>query len=746
MITDINNNNNQSASATIADKEVIETKDMEQEVQQSLQLSDSAPKTVDTSNENTTKEINPYIHPSLTDYLERQYPIRSLTWTSASPQGALLATIFLPEALLNNRALFEKVSRFSFLQCKFHVSIRVNGTSFHYGKLLVSYDVSPRPTGTIDYKTRNNLYSQSSFPHVIVSPGQNEVKEFEIPFIYPLDYWPIDTVSPSALYGRRYPMASVSIWVLNPLSSSTVVPDVSLTVLANMKDVKIAGYSNGIPQTFLSSLSDSYLNDFNANIPSTFSLGSKPKPDDEFEAQIYIEPRKLALPDYNNACKDINTLSLGDWSSPSFHTDENNVVTDLHKFIGRQALLTSGPMTSSDASGTDLISWDVNPRVVAIASETGGTRFYNTPLAFVADRFAIWRGTMNYTIQMVCSSFHSGRIQILYYPLGTTYETSEPYELLSRIVDVQKDLEIKFSIPYTFIRPYTNDSIGTLVIKVVNPLTFKEAPVPDIYFNIWVSGGSDFEFLFPRLVPYTHNETAPPAPPADEFEAQISTGPEEKTYEPLAPFQSMSSSMRFHPIDGNQICNKATTLILVPPTTTNNRYSWTKMYPEGSFPTQGRSGPYHPLFSAMALMTRFRRGSMIYIINSRSRGTRATLDETEDDFVLVNLNAITREQPFFTTSYSNGVRDDAAVEDGTIIRSSNLSLQPLSIKVPYGLCLNYAENSISDGGSGNNYSMVASRSEVNVYASGQIEISAAADSDMKFIFQYSPPTDFVPGP
>ena len=122
MITDTNNNNNKSASATIAEKEVIETKDMEQEVQQSLQLSDSAPKTIDTSNENKTKEMNPYIHPGLSDYLERQYPIRSLTWTSASPQGALLATIYLPEALLNNRALFEKISRFSYLQCKFHVS------------------------------------------------------------------------------------------------------------------------------------------------------------------------------------------------------------------------------------------------------------------------------------------------------------------------------------------------------------------------------------------------------------------------------------------------------------------------------------------------------------------------------------------------------------------------------------------------------------------------------------------------
>ena len=390
MITDTNTNNNKSASATIADKEVIETKDMEQEIQQSLQLSDSAPKTIDTSNENTTKEVNPYIHPGLSDYLERQYPVRTLTWTSSSQQGALLATIYFPEILLNNRALFEKISRFAYLQCKFHVSIRVNGTSFHYGKLLVSYDVSPRPSTTIDYISRNNLYSHTSYPHVIVSPGQNEVKEFEIPFMYPLDYWPIDVNSPSSTYGRRYSLASVSIWVLNPLSSSTVVPDVSLTVYANMKDVKVAGYSNGLPQTFVSSLSDTVLSNYNDNVPTNYSVGAKPiQDDDEFEAQIYVEPRKLALPDFNNTNTDSITLSLGDWSSPSFYTDENNTVSNIHQFIGRQALLTSGPMTSSDASGTDLFSWDVNPGLSATVAEPGGTRFLNTPLAFIKDRFSL---------------------------------------------------------------------------------------------------------------------------------------------------------------------------------------------------------------------------------------------------------------------------------------------------------------------------------------------------------------------
>ena len=746
MITDTNTNNNKSASATIAEKEVIETRDMEQEVQQSLQLSDSAPKTVDTSNENTTKEINPYIHPGLSDYLERQYPVRSLTWTSASPQGALLATIFFPEILLNNRALFEKISRFAFLQCKFHISIRVNGTSFHYGKLLVSYNVSPRPVTTVDHLSRNNLYSHSSFPHVIVSPGQNEVKEFEIPFMYPLDYWPIDTVSPSTLYGRRYPLASVSIWVLNPLSSSTVVPDVSLTVLANMKDVKVAGYSNGLPQTFVSSLSDIELANYNANIPTNFSLGTKPIQEEEFEAQIYVEPRKLTLPDYNNASSDAITLSLGDWSSPSFYTDENNDVSDIHQLIGRQALLSSGPMTSSDASGTDLFSWEVNPGVTAVVAEAGGTRYLNTPLAYIKDRFSVWRGTMNYTIQMVCSSFHSGRIQIIYYPFGTTYDSAEPYELLSRVVDIQKDLEIKFSIPYTFIRPYTDGSTGTLVIKVVNPLTFKETPVPDIYFNIWVSGGSDFEFMYPRGLPYSYDRTDAPLPPFDEFEAQIATGPEEKTYEPLAPFQSMESSMRFHAVDAKQMCSKATCVALIPPPATNNTYSTNFVYPEGSFPTNTRDYIYHPLFSAMALMTRFRRGSMIYIINSRSRGTRTVGDEADDDFVLVSLTSSSRDQPFFTTPTGTSAASDDIFADGTIIRSSNLSLQPLSFKVPYGLCLNYAENSLNTGAASDNFSMFAARTRFSIYSTGQYEVSMCPDSDMKFFFQYAPPTDFIPTP
>ena len=267
---------------------------------------------------------------------------------------------------------------------------------------------------------------------------------------------------------------------------------------------------------------------------------------------------------------------------------------------------------------------------------------------------------MNYTIQMVCSSFHSGRIQVLYYPVGTTYDAAEPYELLSRIVDVQKDLELKFSIPYTFIRPYTNDTIGTLVIKVVNPLTFKETPVPDIYFNIWVSGASDFEFMYPSVFPYRYDATVPPNPPTvlDEFEAQISTGPDDKVYEPLAPFQPMSSSMRFHPLTMSDICGKATCIGLVAPPSSNNSLSSTALYPEGGFPTNSSASLYHPLFSAVALMTRFRRGSMIYIINSRSRGTRTVGDEADDDFVDVSLSMTSRDQNFYLTPASEADRTD----------------------------------------------------------------------------------------
>ena len=280
MITDTNtiNNNSNSGSEIISQNEVIEARDLGQETIQSTQFTDAAPREVDSSHDNSVSATNAYKHPELTEYLSRPFPIASYTWTSSNATGSKLSEVFLPQALIAQRSIAEKLSRFAYLKCKFKVSVRVNGTSFHYGKLIVSYDVSPRSVNTLDYGFRDNIFSRSVFLFFLVSPGRDEIQEFMIPFIYPLDYFPLTVTSPSVDYGTRYPMASVTTYVLNPLSSSTVVPPISVTMYGSMYDIEVSGYANSIPQALFPALTNDELDTFNNKVPSQFSLQQKLRP------------------------------------------------------------------------------------------------------------------------------------------------------------------------------------------------------------------------------------------------------------------------------------------------------------------------------------------------------------------------------------------------------------------------------------------------------------------------------------
>ena len=730
-------------------KERIERIDLVEENQESHKLQDISRDKTDMTQANTTKDVNPFHELNLVSYLQRPYPVSTFNWQSSQAQGTKIAEVFFPQALLNQRAIFEKMSRFAFLQCGFHVSVRVNGTAFHYGKLMITFDVCPRPSGSADYKYRDNLYSSSAYPHIIVSPGVNEVKEFDIPFLYPLDYFPLN-VSPNSTYGYRYPIASMKVWVLNPLSSSTVVPDVSVTILANMTNVRVTGYSNGIPEALVDRLTEEEIESFNSTVPVNLQLGRQIK-EEQFEAQIGIDERILALPDYNSFNPSIKEFSIGSWTTPSLSTEHDD--HDLHKIIARPALLTSGVLSSSTAAGSDLTGIPVNPNVVAIDTITNssGVFYFNTPLSFIANRFALWRGTMNYTIQVVCSQFHSGRIQILYNPEGFIYDSTEPYELISDIIDIQKDLEYKFSIPYTFIRPFTSGDNGAIVIKVVNPLTFKETPIPDIYFNVWVSGGSDFNFAFPYMTPYSpiYTSTSP-----TEFEAQIG-GPTsispatQQEYPSLGNFNMGIQQINFSQMDSKTILSKPTLCYISGDAPPNNQYGRFEVFPAGGFvigPTFGSGihSLYQPLWSCIALQFRFRRGSTDYIISSRSRGSRAT-DEGEDDYVAVTASAYPYPPNLLTANYIK-YASDRDYNDGVVMRSSNLSFQPLSFRVPYGSTLKYVGNPLSRNSTLDLTEPTAHVTVLTVDHSGRIDFSCACGPDTQFFYQIPPPIDYVPNP
>lgn len=188
---------------------------------------------------------NPYYTESIVQWLSRPYPVANISWSSTDAAGNRIGFLSFPEALLNIDAIWDKIRNFHYLRAGVKIGVRMNGTKFHYGKVLISWTPQALNISGSHFARTDNVISASGCPHVIVSPSENEVHEFIMPYCVPFSYINLET------YGSSFPdkilqnMGTVSVYVLNPLSlGSDTVPPVSISIFASFVDVEVAGYSS----------------------------------------------------------------------------------------------------------------------------------------------------------------------------------------------------------------------------------------------------------------------------------------------------------------------------------------------------------------------------------------------------------------------------------------------------------------------------------------------------------------------
>jgi len=185
--------------------------------------------------------VDPYMKQSLTDFLSRVY-YESHTWTSTDTMGSLLLQITFPNFLFSVPQIWDKLKNFTYFRAGVKISLRMNGSKFHYGQVLVSY--SPQWNNTLDLQpSTNNIISASGCPCFTVSPSENEVHEFTLPFALPYQYIPMYMLT-GANGDAAFQFGVVNIHVLNVLSNTGATPTpVTYTVFANFVDVDVAGYN-----------------------------------------------------------------------------------------------------------------------------------------------------------------------------------------------------------------------------------------------------------------------------------------------------------------------------------------------------------------------------------------------------------------------------------------------------------------------------------------------------------------------
>nr|WFG77342.1 MAG: structural polyprotein [Insectivora picornavirus] len=493
---------------------------------------------------------DPYDTQTLLGFLSRPFPVVETEWTATHSVGSVLAAVQFPQALFAIPAIAAKIRNFAYFRAGVRIGIRLNGTKFHYGKLLVAWSPATGLTGDL-HKRMTNLYSASSFPHVIISPTENEVNEFILPYVLPNQYIPLDSLS-----FDQSTIGVVTVYVLNPLRLAANTNQVGLTMFANFENPDICGMSMLVPvpptlkaqalteaitksKTGLVSGIAESISGYAGSLRNMPLVGGISSTVSQVAAGVgmiasavgYCKPNTLAAPE-NRVLKVFNNAwSSGLESAPMMSLKPDNAVASDYSLIGSfpdemsfKHLLSTPSLLSvldwkvGDGIGSPLFTGNVTPLASHAAISGINTIFYPTITSWAVNPFTYWRGSLRYCIQITCSAFHSGRLRISWEPSNSVvYNSAELPNVVNHILDVQQEVEYYFSIPYLrdtpwlethstnypfiFVQDTTRDlngiSNGRLRIDVINPLTHAESPVPQAFINVWVSCGDDFQVAFP---------------------------------------------------------------------------------------------------------------------------------------------------------------------------------------------------------------------------------------------------------
>lgn len=488
-----------------------------------------------------------------------------------------------------NPRVINRLATYKLLKAKLHLKIVINGNGFQYGRALVSY--LPYPSWDTLSTSRElfplDLIQESQRPHVFLDPTTSSGGEMILPMFWYANYLDIPTESWGELgeitirsindlkhANGAADRASISVFAwaedvsFSVLTSrepdNTLVPQMGEIDEANRSGViskpasviaKCAGLLKTVPSIAPFALATEMGASAVGNIAKMFGY-SRPlitKAPDPFVPRPFGQLAVTNVPDncYKLTVDEKQELSIDPRiAGLSGGTDPLNI----RDIASRESYLTTFSWNIGTAPETILWNSRIDPALWAESLETPRA-LYLPACAVACMPFEYWTGSMKFRFQIVCSSFHKGRLKVVYDPdFIATNEYNTNYLHVIDIADTKDfTIEIGNGQHYTLLnhhKPglqsitqaygttrFTSKGAGNGVIGlyVVNELTTPNSTVNnDIEINVFVSMGDDFEVFVPSndfqkyvykpifseqsgtIVPESENTTEPSAPLHDE--------------------------------------------------------------------------------------------------------------------------------------------------------------------------------------------------------------------------------------
>jgi hypothetical protein len=494
---------------------------------------------------------------------------RPVRYVSANIAGGGVAintihqTINLDNLFATNTMLADKHAGFYMGRYSARVIVEVNAERFHQGILRLSW--LPVGSATVAMAARTaHFLPRSVLPHAVLNVNCDTAVSLDVPWVSPHTHSPISAATPglgsvilwnqtSIGFGSGSAVIGYTIWVefydvdlalpsaqsgaprsANPMrfQPRRLTPDARENMIVQGKPVSAALSSISMASEYLAKIpllssvmgTASWVTQYLANGAYAFGFSKPGLISAPMRVAPETAPNLFPTDAVDNstylALSQENKLGCTPWSGSDL--DE----LSLAFVTSRPAIWATQSWNTTQVVDTVLNTLALNPQGYYVDAGTVTQIRYITPLSYATRMAMFWRGSIIFKFTFGKTEFHSGRLSFEYSKNNFTED-----QFPRTIVDLREGSEFIITIPYADMKPWSlsdNVSIGSLRIRVLNPLVAPSTAETSIDFNIEVYAGSDFELAGPTQPTNLVPSFAAPAMLLPRFaEAQMAESPED---------------------------------------------------------------------------------------------------------------------------------------------------------------------------------------------------------------------------
>lgn len=479
---------------------------------------------------------------AMKDFMMKPFLVNQSSWSTATAANADIYSFSVSSVLTANVNWMNKIQGFNNVRGKAVLRVMINANPFQAGRLLLHFLPC---AGAMDasYVASMNvgLITKSQHPHVELD-CRDGVAELEMPYITPYYYYDIKS--------GNYDWGNFYITVLSPLiTGASGETTIDISSYLYFKDFEMSAPL--VPQSKKWSRKGTEVEStYSADRPISSSLSIVAKAADSLASIPYItgvmEPISWMVRGASGLASFFGWSKPQSESTPAIMTAQYNrysatcegadcayptalIATNRVKPLDSITPYDGDEMsfaflkkvvsfydtyswTTSQTTGTSLLSLAISPYALfKTGSKVAGAHTTSymipTPLKYLANGFAAWRGSIKVILKIVKTEFHTGRIQITWTPSQSTPytvpTTSTGLLSLREIIDIRSSNEICLELPYLIPVDYLPiaTAMGNLDIIVLNELRCPETASSSIQILMFVAGGDDLEFQGPVTFP-----------------------------------------------------------------------------------------------------------------------------------------------------------------------------------------------------------------------------------------------------